>query len=126
MVTPSGVDLDQRGLGGLLVGDPQTLTVAGHVEQLRILSGRNRADELQRREVDDADRLLGTHLHHKSPSAKLLSGSEGQLGVHLGTNRAIRVIPKVHHAHADQLIDPLLSQKVVDVRLAEARANAGQ
>ena len=41
-------------------------------------------------------------------------------------HRAIDVKPRVHHAHVDQPIDPLLVDQIVDVRLAHAGADAGE
>ena len=60
------------------------------------------------------------------PGLQLLLRRQAQLRVGVRAHRPIDVEPGVHHAHLDQPIDPLLRQQIVDVRLAEAGADAGE
>src|SRR5207248_2796210 len=43
-----------------------------------------------------------------------------------GAHRAVDVVPGVHHAQPDQPVDPFLGEQVVDVRLTQAGADAGE
>ncbi len=55
----------------------------------------------------------------------MLLRREREFRARVWTDGAIDVKPGVHHAHFDEPIEPLFGEQVVDVRLAEARANAG-
>ena len=56
----------------------------------------------------------------------MLLRRQRQFGAGLRSDRAVDVKPGVQHAHFDQAIDPLFGQQVVEVGLAETRADSGQ
>src|SRR5690606_22467813 len=76
--------------------------------------------------VDDDDRLSRSHLDDETARAELLLGREAKLGRSGRPHRPVDVEPRVEDAHLDQPIDPCLGEKVVDVRLAKAGADAGE
>src|SRR5262245_40850252 len=76
--------------------------------------------------VDDDDWLIGPRLNDKSAGTKLLLRRERELRVGLRPHRAVNVEPSIHHPHVDEPVNPLFRQQVVDVSLAEARADPGK
>ena len=66
-------------------------------------------------------RISTTNLRH----SQLLLGRQAQFRLRVRAHRAVDVEPGVHHAHLDQPVEPLLAEQV-DVRLAEAGADAGE
>ena len=50
----------------------------------------------------------------------------GELGRDLRTDGTIGVIPRVVHAHRDELVEPRFAEQVVEIRLAQAGGDAGE
>ena len=75
--------------------------------------------------IDDRDRQTGPHLHDESPHCQHLLGRQRQLGIRLGTDRAIGVEPDIVNAHVDQTAQPALGHQIVDIGLADAGGDTG-
>ena len=76
--------------------------------------------------IDHGDRFLGAHFHDKLANLELLLGREAELLIGLGPDRAVGVVPCVHHPEIDEFIEPFLTQEIVDVGLAQASSYAGE
>ena len=76
--------------------------------------------------IDHHDRLAGSRLDDELPHPHLLLGGQTQIGARFGPHRAVDVEPGVKHAHLHQPINPLVGQQVIDVRAAQAGADAGE
>ncbi len=76
--------------------------------------------------VDDTDRHAGAHFHNEPANLDQLFGPEGELGIHVGANGAIGVIPDVVDPLFDQLTEPGFGQQFLDIRLAYAGGHTGE
>ena len=76
--------------------------------------------------IDDPDGEFDPHVNDKFANLKGLLRSEGQLVMNLWSDGTVSVIPGVVNAAIDQLAQPFLGEKVVDVRLAKACRDSGE
>ena len=76
--------------------------------------------------VDDADRFLDTHIDDEPADAQLLLAGERQFRLRVRAHRAIDVEPRIHHAHFNEAVEPSFVDEIVNVRLANARADTRQ
>ena len=75
--------------------------------------------------VDDNDRFLDACADNKLPDTSQLRCIQCEFRRTLWTHHAKHMEPTVHHPHLDQSIDPSVVQGVVNIALANARANTG-
>ena len=74
--------------------------------------------------VDNGDWFFRPHFHDELSHAELLFGSQAEVRARVGSHRPVDVEPGVKHAHLNEIVDPLFRDEVVDVGLADARADA--
>jgi len=75
--------------------------------------------------IDDADRFLHSHLHDKFPYTQLFFWRERKFRRSLGAHGSVGVVPHVEGAQFNQSIHPSFVDEIIEVRFADARANAG-
>ena len=75
--------------------------------------------------VHQHDGFLHAHLHHELADLHLLLGCEAELRVGIRAHGAIRVIPRIHHTHLDETVQPLFTEEVFEIRLAQTGGDAG-
>ena len=76
--------------------------------------------------INNSDGHLGAHFHHKLPDANELLRTQGELRVHLWPDWPIGVVPNIMHTAIDEFLQPLPREKLVDIRLANARGHTCQ
>ena len=69
--------------------------------------------------INNGDGFLGAHLHHKLSNLELLFRSEAKLFVGIRADGAIGVIPGVHHAQINEVIQPAFLQEIINIVLAQ-------
>lgn len=76
--------------------------------------------------VDDPDGHLGSHFHNEAADFDELLGSQGELGVHVGSDRTVGVVPDVVNPLLDELAEPRFGEEFLDIGLADAGGDAGE
>ena len=71
--------------------------------------------------IDEGDWKLGSHVDDELPNLACLIRAQCEFLMDLWANRAVGVIPGVVDPAIDQSAQPLLSEQIVDVGLAQAR-----
>lgn len=76
--------------------------------------------------IDNPDGHLSAHFNDEAADFDELLGSQGELGVHVGSDRTVGVVPDVMNPLLDELAEPRFGEEFLDIGLADAGGDAGE